>query len=60
MKQQKQKLTEETSQEETVDEEENYDTGDASLDNIRNQDEIGRTGTVGTVVLVQATMTAAV
>ena len=32
---------EETSQEETVDEEENYDTGDASLDNIRNQDEIG-------------------
>lgn len=27
--------------EETAEEEENYDTGDASLDNIRNQDEIG-------------------
>ena len=27
--------------EETAEDEENYDTGDASLDNIRNQDEIG-------------------
>lgn len=38
--------TDETSQEDTVEEEvlgeeENYDTGDASLDNVRNQDEIG-------------------
>lgn len=33
---------EETSAEaEAADEEENYDTGDASLDNVRNQDEIG-------------------
>ncbi len=31
----------ETEAEEDVDDEENYDTGDASLDNIRNQDEIG-------------------
>ena len=35
------KKTEENETEENVDEEENYDTGDASLDDIRNQDEIG-------------------
>ncbi|MCM1507186.1 MAG: sirohydrochlorin cobaltochelatase [Ruminococcus flavefaciens] len=32
---------EEEEPEEDVDDEENYDTGDASLDNVRNQDEIG-------------------
>lgn len=31
----------ETSEEETMDDDENYDTGDASLDDIRNQDNIG-------------------
>ena len=33
--------TEAASEEEAEEDEENYDTGDASLDNIRNQDEIG-------------------
>lgn len=33
--------TQSETSEETADDEENYDTGDASLDNVRNQDEIG-------------------
>ena len=39
--------------------EENYETGDASLDNTRNQDEIGDKELL-VVSLVQATMTAVV
>ena len=53
---------EETKEEETAaeeEDEENYDTGDAALDNTRNQDEIGEKELL-VVALEPASMTAAV